>query len=324
MAGAEIVAAVDAWGPAVATYRVNFPKARAIQTRLSMDTGPEILGLDPGSVDLLIASPECTNHSIAKGNKPRDEESRKSGWFVVEFLRRMGDSAPRWVVLENVTPMRDWDGYDDMIAGLEALGYKWKTAVLDASAFGVPQSRKRLFVVCDRKSEPRLPVPGTATSLTARDILDPFGTWTAGPLHSPRRSENTLARAQAGIDTLGRGVDFIVVYYGSDKAGGWQTLDRPLRTLTTIDRFGLVQWETGEPTLRMLQVPELRRAMGLHPRELQGGGRVEFEFGEGSRRDHVKILGNGVCAPVMEAVIRTLTQAAPVLATDSFPVTIAA
>ncbi len=43
----------------------------------------------------------------------------------------------------------------------------------------------------------------------------------------------------------------------------WQPLDQPLRTLTTLDRFGLVQWAGREPTLTMLQVTELKRAMGL-------------------------------------------------------------
>ena len=62
---------------------------------------------------------------------------------------------------------------------------------------------------------------------------------------------------------LAQGEDFLVVYYGSDRAGGWQRLDRPLRTLTTLDRFGLVQWRGKTPTLRMLQVPEIERAMGL-------------------------------------------------------------
>ncbi len=60
------------------------------------------------------------------------------------------------------------------------------------------------------------------------------------------------------------------LYYGSDAAGGWQTLDRPLRTLTTLDRFGLIRWDGSTPTLRMLQVPELARAMGLAELEYQG------------------------------------------------------
>jgi DNA (cytosine-5)-methyltransferase 1 len=40
-------------------------------------------------------------------------------------------------------------------------------------------------------------------------------------------------------------------------------LERPLRTLTTLDRFGLVTWEGSEPMLRMLQVNELKSAMGF-------------------------------------------------------------
>lgn len=307
-AGAEIVAGVDAWDRAAATFKRNFPNALVKNCRLSMETGPEILGRDIGRVDLLIASPECTNHSVAKGNKPRDEDSRRSGSFAVEFLRKMGDKAPRWVVLENVAPWRLWSGYSDLIKGLEGLNYACETLILDATHFGVPQSRKRLFVICDREGKPRLPTKGPTTSLTARDILIDHPRWKVGPLRTPSRSPNTLARAQAGIDALGEGVDFLIVYYGSDKAGGWQTLDRPLRTLTTLDRFGLVQWRDGEPMLRMLQVPELVQAMGLHDRKPARGPSVPFRFSPHcSRREQVKIIGNGVCAPVMEAIVRAMT-----------------
>ena len=51
--------------------------------------------------------------------------------------------------------------------------------------------------------------------------------------------------------------------------------------------------------LRMLQVPELKRAMGFEP---------AFELSHGSRRDQVRLLGNGVCPPVMEALVRSLTR----------------
>lgn len=314
MAGAEIVAAVDAWNVAVSTYKRNFRNTRVVSARLSMLTDPGLLGRDLGQIDLLIASPDCTNHSIAKGNRPRDEESRRSGCFVVEFLRKMSDGAPRWVVLENVTPLQNWEGYDGLLGGLEALGYHARPVVLDAARFDVPQSRRRLFVICDRLGPPNLPVVGEPTRRTARDIIRPFGTWKAGLLRSQGRAKNTLARAEAGISALGRGVDFLVVYYGSDGAGGWQSLDRPLRTLTTLDRFGLVQWHRNEPTLRMLQVPELCDAMGLYPRKPARGPSVPFRFGEGCRRDHVKIVGNGVAAPVMAAVVQALTQVTPAVA----------
>ena len=87
------------------------------------------------------------------------------------------------------------------------------------------------------------------------------------------------------------------MYYGSDGAGGWQRLDRPLRTLTTLDRFGLVTWEGSEPMLRMLQVDELRDAMGLP---------TEHLFNRGSRRDQIRMLGNGVCPPVMRGIVESL------------------
>ena len=45
------------------------------------------------------------------------------------------------------------------------------------------------------------------------------------------------------MKTLGAGVPFLIVYYRSDNVGGWQRLDRPLRTITTVDRFGLVRMD---------------------------------------------------------------------------------
>src|SRR5262249_47047852 len=101
------------------------------------------------------------------------------------------------------------------------------------------------------------------------------------------------------IEALGKFVPFLIVYYGSDNAGGWQALDRPLRTVTTLDRFGLVTWEGREPMLRMLQVEELRGAMGLPD---------EYKFQRGTRRDRIMLLRNSVAPPVMKAVVETLTR----------------
>lgn len=111
---------------------------------------------------------------------------------------------------------------------------------------------------------------------------------------SETRATATIERAERAIASLGRGRPFLI---GSDGAGGWQPLDRPLRTLTTLDRFGLVTWLGREPTLRMLQVDELRTAMGFPS---------TYRFERGSRRDKIKMIGNGVCSPVMEAVIEAL------------------
>jgi DNA (cytosine-5)-methyltransferase 1 len=129
--------------------------------------------------------------------------------------------------------------------------------------------------------------------------LDRRGTWQTTPLFSKTRAKDTLARAKRALAELGEDKPFIVVYYGSDGSGGWQRLSRPLRTITTIDRFALVEPGAGGYQMRMLQVPELKRAMGFDE---------EFSFLHGTRRDRVRLLGNGVCPPVMEQVVRALAE----------------
>jgi DNA (cytosine-5)-methyltransferase 1 len=98
-----------------------------------------------------------------------------------------------------------------------------------------------------------------------------------------------LARARRAVAALGEEMPFILVYYGSDGSGGWQPLTRPLRTVTTIDRFALVEHGDHELEMRMLQVSELRRAMGFN----EG-----FTLSFGTRCDKIRLLGNSVCPPV--------------------------
>ncbi len=56
---------------------------------------------------------------------------------------------------------------------------------------------------------------------------------------------------------------FLLEYYGSDGVGGWQKINCPLRTITTVDRFALVKPSPRGHEMRMLQVPELQLAMGM-------------------------------------------------------------
>jgi DNA (cytosine-5)-methyltransferase 1 len=296
-AGVEIVCAVDSWPVAAGTYRANFPETRVINAVLDGNSCSSLLG-DVGKVDLILASPECTNHTCAKGSRPRDEESKKTANYVINFARTL---TPRWIVLENVVQMRNWHGYTPLIDDLRALGYNVLPVVLDAADFGVPQTRRRLFLLCDREAAPvdvELSVKRGRQKRTARKVIQLNGPWQSRPLYSEKRAPDTIARAERAMKELGKGEPFLIVYYGSDGAGGWQPLDRPLRTLTTLDRFGLVTWECHNPMLRMLQVPELKRAMGFDN---------DYNLPHGSRRDKIRILGNGVCPPVMEAIIRSLT-----------------
>jgi len=176
------------------------------------------------------------------------------------------------------------------------IGFEFRT--LDVANFGVPQQRRRLFILCDRKCDP----PDLSGQVfrrppTVLDVLDLGGTWPTKPLFAPERAKPTLDRARRAIKALGEGIPFLIVYYGNDGAGGWQILDRSLRTVTTVDRFGLVEWGPNAPTLRMLQVPELKRAMGFGN---------SFCMRHGWRRDKIKMLGNAVSPPVVTEILQQL------------------
>lgn len=293
--GADIVCGVDLWDVATSTFKDNFPTAKAVQAKLTASSDRNLLGRI-GPIDLILASPECTNHTCARGSRERDESSRRTAFYVLNYIRAF---KPRWIVIENVVQMRAWRRYPEFIGELED-SYYLRPQVLDAADFGVPQTRRRLFILGDREQmPPDLSDTTWRNAGSVRSILDPRGTWEAKPLFGAGRAKDTIARAKRAIRALGEGVPFLIVYYGTDGAGGWQPLNRPIRTLTTLDRFGLVEWTRQEPTLRMLQVPELKRAMGFSS---------TFKMEHGTRRDRIKLLGNGVCPPVITKVLSMLTR----------------
>ena len=293
-AGAEIVSGIDACRVATDTFKANFPDAVVVTSHLEdVDLGD--LENRIGPIQLLLASPECRNHTCARGAAPLDEASRATALHVIDYARAL---RPRWLVLENVIHMRPWSRYADLKAALERLGYRLAEHVLNASDFGVPQSRRRLFLIGDRERDPSYSAPPPANSpLAVRSVLDDRGTWKTSPLFTPRRAKATITKAERAFAALEEGTSFLLVYYGTDGGGGWQPLDRPLRTITTVDRFALVEHDGKMWRMRMLQVPELRRAMGHNK---------DFRLLAGSRRDRIRLLGNGVCPPVMEDVVRSL------------------
>jgi len=252
-AGATIVGGVDFWPLATRTFQLNFPTAKIFTANL-VELDPETVSREVGRIDLLLASPECTHHSVAKGGKPRDEASKRLAFEVVRFARAL---QPRWVVVENVIQMQRWPAFPAWREALQALGYHLNVLKLDAYHYGVPQHRRRLFVIGDTQAAPPAPRRYCRATATAESILrDTNGDglpWPFRPLENGRRAEATLARARRAIDALGPRQPFLMVYYGTDGAGGWQTLDRPLRTVTTLDRFALVRPNGHGHEMRMLQ-----------------------------------------------------------------------
>jgi len=298
MAGAQIVGGVDAWKLAADTFQINFPEA-VIWNERAENIDPKDVAARVGRVDLLLASPECTSHSVAKGNAPRCEISRETAFQVIRYARVL---QPRWIVVENVPQMMRWSRFCEWLDGINRLGYQTCYGVLDAQDYGVPQSRKRLFVVCDMETMPTLPARFRGPKRTVADILgngeQSDHPWALRPVCPGRLARATLERFQRAVEALGPKSEFLLVYYGTDGAGGYQSIDRPLRTVTTIDRFSYVRPAGRGHEMRMLQPPELAAAMGFPPLH---------QWAQSNRRDRIRLIGNAVCPPVMCSVVRHLT-----------------
>jgi DNA (cytosine-5)-methyltransferase 1 len=302
-AGACPVGGVDVWQLATDAFKLNLPGTSTYTQNLD-SLKPRQVAKDVGPIDLLLASPECTHHSVARGKSPQSEESKALAYHVIRFAKAM---RPRWVVVENVIQMQAWPMFQDWLAELHDLGYHTSVSKRDAEDFGVPQNRRRLFVTCDLKKPPVEPRTYRRRNATVDWVLKTakIDEWSGvfSPVNNGRRAANTLERARRAIRAVGAHKPFIMVYYGSDGAGGFQTLDRPLRTITTLDRFAIVQPNCVGHEMRMLQPSELALAMGF-PRK--------YRWPEtASRRDCIKLIGNAVCPPVMKAIVRALLKPAP-------------
>jgi len=293
-AGAEIIAGIDFWPVASKAYSMNFPNVLTISKDIR-HVSPRSLKRTIGSIDLIVASPECTNHSCAKGNGARDEESRKTAYQVTRFAREF---RPKWIVIENVIQMKSWMGHEKLLKDLWELDYFVLEQTLNAKDFGVPQSRRRLFLICSRTGNVDNIIQESNKTRSARSVINRNGDYPYSPLYTKKRARGTLERAERAITALGKNEEFLIVYYGTDGSGGWQSLDRPLRTVTTLDRFAYVKPTKYGYMMRMLQPEELKLAMGF-PRE--------YRLTNGTRRDKIKLLGNAVCPAVIKEIIRLIT-----------------
>jgi DNA (cytosine-5)-methyltransferase 1 len=282
---------LDAWELATKTYKANFPDADVITKRIEEVNIPDLGKLY--QPDVLLTSPECTSHSIARGAKPGLESSRETAIGILPWVEAL---SPRWLIVENVNRMKKWNRHDELVQTISGLGYKVSDLFLNSADFGSAQARKRMFLVCDKLqtsvNEEKLKQFGVQKRLTANDIVDWNYAYPSTPLYKAGRAKATLERAERAIAELGAGKPFIIVYYSSDYAGGWQSITAPLRTVTT--------WKGQMPHLRMLQPTELIKAMSSHQDHL-----LPF----GNRRDKVKLCGNGVCSDVMTAIFRWIGAA---------------
>ena len=108
--------------------------------------------------DLVIGGPPCQGFSVAGRMDPNDPRSR----HVFDFLGLVAKVKPRAFVMENVAALARNRRWADIIVNLKemaALDYKVQLVILNASHWGVPQARERMFLVGLPRQGPDFALP---------------------------------------------------------------------------------------------------------------------------------------------------------------------
>lgn len=109
----------------------------------------------PAGTNLVAAGFPCQNLSMA-GDKVGLDGDKSS--LVDQVFRLLERSRPRWVLIENVYFMlhlRQGAAMESILSFLERLSYRWAYRVVDSRSFGLPQRRRRVFIVASQSDDPR-------------------------------------------------------------------------------------------------------------------------------------------------------------------------
>jgi DNA (cytosine-5)-methyltransferase 1 len=263
--------AVNHWERAVETHARNHPKAAHFcQDLTRLKPAQAVPG---GRLDLLVASPECTHHSNARGGKPKNDQSRASAWIILEWVNALKVDR---VLIENVPEFVSWgplgvDGkplkrkrgetFQAFVKALEASGYTVAWRLLNSADFGAATSRRRLFIQAVKgRRQIQWPDPTHTRNPDPRDLFGTLPRWRAArevidwslvgqSIFSRKKSlsENTLKRIEAGLKKFGgaNAEPFLVAMNYLKERGNDNratiSVDDPLPTVTSQgNRFAFI------------------------------------------------------------------------------------
>ena len=233
-AGYDVVAAFDNWKPAVATYKANF--GHPISTTDLSDTDEAIDEIRGFAPKMIIGGPPCQDFSSAG---KRDETLGRAD-LTIAYAEIVSSIQPEWFVMENVErAAKSWT-FARARDILTKAGYGLTVRVLDASRCGVPQRRKRLFLIGQQGGQadalgPALDSGQSSRSMTLREY---FGD-DLGVEHYYRHPRSYARRGIFSIDEPSptvRGVNRPIPDGYPGHPGDTAPLDGDVRSLTTKER----------------------------------------------------------------------------------------
>jgi len=166
-AGFDVAAAVEIDPVHCGVHALNFPHTPVLCRDVRTLSGADVrlaAGLGKRDIDVVFGGPPCQGFSL-QGQRLLDDPRNH---LVQHFLRLALELRPKYVVMENVPGMASGQHHlllDELVRGFVAGGYQVRTPhrILNAAEYGVPQARRRLFLLCARDG---LPVPAYPDPVT--------------------------------------------------------------------------------------------------------------------------------------------------------------
>ncbi|EXG84526.1 DNA-methyltransferase Dcm [Clostridium sp. ASBs410] len=271
------------------------------------------LGHEVGEVDVVIGGPPCQGFSVQRRGDDNDPRNN----LVLEYIRMIIDIKPRFFVMENVGGLLSPRGLPyltQLTERLEEAGYTIQRQKLIASEFGVPQSRKRVFIVGERKIDGKpsfsFPVPAGDPERTVCDAIADLMDKDENdvPNHkSDRLSPINLKRIQAIKEGEGR-----------DSLPEELQLNCHKKNITHrhLDTYGRMAWNKPSPTITA-RFDSFSRGRFGHPVldrtiTLREGARLQtfpddFEF-LGTKVEVARQIGNAVPPLLAERVAEKVKE----------------
>lgn len=191
LAGANVRLAINHWSRAIETHNTNYPTVTHALTDLHKASPRRF-----PSTTVLVASPECTSHTLAKGrkragqNQPElwdagepdleaeaEERSRCTMWTPLDWAEYHDYQA---VILENVVDAHLWRPFQAWLSAWKSLDYDYDLVYLNSMhAHPTPQSRDRMYFVAWKKgnSRPNLKITPLAYCAKCDKNVESIQSW---------------------------------------------------------------------------------------------------------------------------------------------------
>jgi DNA (cytosine-5)-methyltransferase 1 len=260
LAGYRIGLAAEKNRNAAQTYRINNPGVPVVEIDVRTLSAAKIRAFVPGirKIDVVIAGPPCQGYSAAGRREPQDPRNR----LYYHVGRLAQELKATLVVFENVPGLLSVNGTGflrPILSSLRARGYSARPHLLRACDFGIPQTRRRLFILARKRSVGGAPSPPPPTHRPPGERKYPDLPMTP-----------TVLQALKGLPRLGPGVyaEWRPRADGSALLNA-STMDHSSQVIEKISRIspgcGPISYRRLEPSLARTLIAG-HRALPVHPR----------------------------------------------------------